>query len=68
MITLPHPDGGRPLPSPLRLTEAEAERLRDIAFDRYFHTPHANPRVGRERYRAAIEAINALAANDEGEV
>lgn len=42
------------------LTPSQAERARQIAFDRYFNVPHTNPRVGRERYRATIAAIEAL--------
>lgn len=51
---------------PFRLTRAEAEHLRDVAQLEYEATPHANPLVGRERYRAAIAIINELEGRDRG--
>ena len=52
-------------PDRFRLTPAEAEQARDVAWDRYLSTPHTDPRVGRDRYHASLKAI-ALLENGNG--
>lgn len=47
-------------PVPLYLTPAEAEEARDAAWDRFLSTPHADPKVGRDRYHAELKAIALL--------
>lgn len=37
---------------------ANRAQARDAAWERYWNTPHADPRVGREKYRAEIARIN----------
>lgn len=47
-------------PEPLHLTPDEAEEARDAAWHHYLTTPHTDPRVGRDRYHAALKAIAML--------
>ena len=42
------------------ITPAQAEYARAQAFARYANTCHADPRVGRARYRAEIARIEEL--------
>lgn len=46
----------------IRLTPEQAAIARRVAWDRYERHPHANPCVGRERYRAEIALIEELEA------
>lgn len=47
-------------PEAFRLSEAEATRMLEEADQRYRSFPHADLRVGRERYRAEVDTIRAL--------
>lgn len=47
-------------PAFARLTHEQARAMKDEAQRQYEACPHASPLVGRERYRAAIEAIDML--------
>lgn len=51
-------------PRPLYLTPSEAEAARDTAWDQFLMEPHANPRVGKERYHAKLKAIAMLERDD----
>ena len=46
--------------APIRLTPEQAAHARRAAWDRYEQYPHADIRVGRERYRAEIALIEEL--------
>ncbi len=54
-----------PFAPPLRLTAEQAEQAREIAWQRYWNTPHTDLRVGRERYRRAIAEIEKLEAHHD---
>lgn len=49
-------------PDRFRLTPAEAEQARDVAWDRYVYRGHADTRVGWSKYLRDLKEIDALEA------